>query len=163
MDKPQLNLDWPDLIKRLIDLVLPRSDDILTSPTKLGEMLSICTQLAEIEPLVREIATTSAMQKRNILGWTLVHRDGNRYVESSCVRRLLLECPADQLPMLLEAVAKMLGNIGETKWHPLCAAIALLNAVEAVQETGATVFLRRHAKPEIFSESVNKQTQESEG
>ena len=140
-------IDWPDLVHRFIDLVLPTASDILSSPAKLGERLSICAIMAAIEPKAREIATALALGDKEILGWTLVRREGSRYVESYHVRELLLECPAAQLPALLEAVAKALGNIGETKWNALCAAVGRLDTGQAVYQCGTTVFLRANPKP----------------
>ena len=139
--------DWPDVVHRFIDLVLPTASDILSSPAKLGELLSICAIMAAIEPKAREIATALALGDKEILGWTLVRREGSRYVESYHVRELLLECPAAQLPALLEAVAKALGNIGETKWNALCAAVGRLDTGQAVYQCGTTVFLRANPKP----------------
>ena len=136
-------IDWPELVHRLIDLVLPTAGDVFSSPAKLGELLSICAVLSGIEPRAREIATAMALSdKKEIPGWTLVRREGSRDVEAAHVQKLLLECPAVQLPTLLEAVAKALGNVGETKWNALRAAIGRLDSDQAVYQCGTTVFLR---------------------
>jgi hypothetical protein len=90
-------IDWPDLVHRFIDLVLPSANDIFSSPAKLGELLSICAALFAIERRARELATAMALtDKTEIPGWTLVRREGGRYVDVSHVRELLLECPAAQ-------------------------------------------------------------------
>jgi hypothetical protein len=143
---PAPAIDWTELVHRFIDLVLPRSDDILSSPSKLGELLSICAVLAAIEPKARELATAHALQEKEILGWTLVRREGNRYVEGPHVRELFLNCPANQLPALLEAIAKTLGSIGETKWRTLCQAVGRLDADDVISQCGTTVFLRSNTK-----------------
>ena len=140
-------IDWPDLVHRFIDLVLPTTYDILSSPAKLGELLSICAALAAVEPTAREIATELALADKEIPGWTLVRREGSRYVDTSHVRNLLLDCPAAELPKLLEAVAKALGNVGETKWNALAAAVGRLDTDQAVYQCGTTVFLRANPKP----------------
>jgi hypothetical protein len=149
MDKeaaPPPHLDWSDLLHRFIDLLLPTANDIFSSPSKLGELLSICAALAVIEPKARGIATALALQDKEILGWTLVRREGSRYVENSRVQELLLSCPAAQIPALLKAVGKILGNIGETKWQTLCAASGRVDTGEAIYQCGTTVFLRSNPK-----------------
>jgi hypothetical protein len=85
-----LSIDWPALIKRLLELIVPRSDDIMDSPAKLGSLLTICTEFAEIEPIVRERAATLALQKHEIPGWILVRRDGNCYVVTEHLLKLAL-------------------------------------------------------------------------
>jgi hypothetical protein len=72
--------------------------------------------------------------------------EGSRYVESSHVRKLLLECPVAQLPALLDAVAMALGNVSENRWQSLCAAIGRLETNEPVYQSGTTVFLRANRK-----------------
>ena len=118
--------------------------DILSSPAELGELLTICTQFAEIEPIVRERATTLAMQHKEIPGWTLVHRDGNRYVEAFRLIDLGLHCPLSNLQKLLTTFAGELGNVSEIKYQRLCESAGLAPEAEAVQQSGATVFLRRN-------------------
>lgn len=145
-EQPKLEIDWLELIKSLVELVLPRSDDLLSSPAKLGSLLIICANFAEIEPIVRERATTLAMQRKEIPGWTLVHHDGNRYVTKESVLELVLGCPVVKLGSLLAAVATQLGNISQAKYELLCEAAGTPPAEQAVQQTGATVFLRRDPK-----------------
>jgi hypothetical protein len=140
-----LEMDWPELMKRLIELVLPRSDDILRSPAKLGELLNVCAEFAEIEPVIRERASTLAMQKKEILGWTLVHRDGNRDVEARHILELCLHCSLANLQRLMTDLAMQLGNVSETKYRLLCESAGLQPANDAVKHSGATVFLRRIA------------------
>jgi hypothetical protein len=106
-----LEIAWPELIKRLIELILPRSDNIFSSPAKLGSLLTICREFAEIEPVVRERASTLAMQKHEIPGWTVVHRDGNRYVEKEGIIELILGCPLSRLQELLTTLVLQLGNV----------------------------------------------------
>jgi hypothetical protein len=146
-NQASLSVDWPELVKRLIDLIFPRSDDVLSSPSKLGELLTICHEFAEIEPIIRERAETLALQKKEISGWTLVHRDGNGYVESADVHELLAGCPLSQLPRLMAAIDKLLGNLSAAKWKELCHAIGRLDDDRAIKQSGATVFLRRNPNP----------------
>jgi len=143
-----LNVDWPELIKRLIELILPRSDDIMDSPAKLGELLSLWTQVAVIEPVIRERATALAMAKKEVAGWTLVHRDGNRYVEAQRVIELCLHCPVSHLQKLLTTLAMQAGNTSERRYQELCESAGAAQQPEAVQQTGATVFLRRNPQPQ---------------
>jgi hypothetical protein len=145
-DSQKLEIDWPVLVHRLIDLALPRSDDILDSPAKLGELLTVCTEFAEIEPIVRERAATLAMQKKDIVGWTLVHRDGNRYVEAQRIIELCLHCPVSNLQKLLTTMAMQAGNTSERRYQELCESTGLVLCVEAVKQTGATVHLRRDSR-----------------
>jgi hypothetical protein len=139
-----LQIDWLELIRNLLELIIPRSDDILSSPVKLGSLLTICMQFAEIEPLIRERATTLALQKHNVPGWTIVHRDGHCYVESADLLKLALGCPVARLEGFLSALVKQLGNISEAKYQALCESAGLVPQPEAIQQTGATVFLRRN-------------------
>jgi hypothetical protein len=140
-----LEMDWPELIRRLLELILPQSDDILSSPAKLGSLLTICMQLAEIEPVVRERATTLALQRKDIVGWTLVHREGNQYVEAQRIIELCLHCPLTKLQSLVTDLAMQFGNVSQTKYQLLCESAGLAPAPDAVKQTGATVFLRREA------------------
>ena len=119
--------------------------DVLDSPAKLGELLTICAQFAEIEPIIRERATTLALQKKEIPGWTLVHRDGNRYVEAFRLIDLGLHCPLSNLQKLLTTFAAELGNVSETKYQRLCESADLAPEADAVKQSGATVFLRRNS------------------
>jgi hypothetical protein len=139
--------DWTELLHRFIDLLLPSADDIFSSPSKLGELLTICAQLAAVEPHVREIATELALQQKQILGWTLVRHEGNRYVEAAHVRELLLGCRASQLPALLEAIAKALGSVSEAKWRTPCEVSGRLDAEIAISQCGTTAFLRSNPQP----------------
>jgi hypothetical protein len=145
-DSTTLQIDWPEVIGALLAVVLPRSDDILSSPAKLGSLLTICMQLADIEPIVRERATTFALQKKEIPGWTIVHRDGNRYVESADLLKLALGCPVARLEGFLSALVKYLGNVSEAKYQTLCESVGLAPQAEAIQQSGATVHLRRNAR-----------------
>jgi hypothetical protein len=137
-------LDWPELIKNLIELVIPRSDDILSSPAKLGSLLRICSDLAELEPIIRERATTLALQKQEIPGWTLVHRDGNCYVQAECLIELGLKCPLFRLQQLITELASQLGNVSQNKYRLLCETAGLTPLPDVAKQTGATVFLRRN-------------------
>jgi hypothetical protein len=143
-----LEMDWPELIKRLIEVILPRSDDILSSPTKLGSLLTICREFAEIEPIIREQATTLALQKREIGGWVLVHREGNHYVETPHVIELCLHCPVFNLQKLLTTLAMQAEHISERKYQALCESAGLQPDKEAIKQSGATVFLRRNPASE---------------
>jgi hypothetical protein len=139
-------MDWPELIRNLLELIIPRSDDILESPAKLGSLLTICVQLAEIEPVVRERAATLALQKHDIPGFTLVHKDGNRYVEAQRVIELCLHCPVSNLQKLLTTLAMQAGSTSLHRYQELCESAGLASAADAVKQTGATVHLRRNAK-----------------
>jgi hypothetical protein len=141
-----LSIDWPNLIKDLIELVIPRNDDLLSSPAKLGSLLTICVELAEIEPVVREKATILAMQKQEIPGWSLVHRDGHGYVQAERIIELGLSCPLSHLQPLVTELASLLGNISQSRYQLLCASASRVPLSEAVQQSGATVFLRRNPK-----------------
>jgi hypothetical protein len=139
-----LEIDFADLIKRLVDLITPRSDDVLTSPAKLGELLSISTELAELEPVIREKATDLAMAKKEVLGWVLVHRDGNHYVAYGDVVKLALHCPVIYLPNFVTVLATQLGNISGLKYRTLCETAGLEVNPAVIKQSGATVFLRRN-------------------
>ena len=117
---------------------------MLFDPSQLGIFLELAETIAELEHRAREAAITFALAGQEIPGWSLVRREVNRFVESTHVRELLLECPAKQLPVLLEAVAKIVGNISESRWQTLCSTIGRLDADEAVFQCGTTAFLRRH-------------------
>jgi hypothetical protein len=145
-DNATVSIDWPELIKSLLEVVLPHSDDILCSPAKLGSLLTICTELAEIEPVVREKATTLALQKHEVTGWTAVHREGNRYVAAEHLLAVALGCPVARLEGFLSVLVKYLGNISEAKYQTLCESAGLAPQPESVKQNGATVFLRRDAK-----------------
>jgi hypothetical protein len=146
-DKATLDTDWPQIIKQLIELIVPRSDDILSSPAKLGSLLTICAQLAEFEPIVRERAATLALQKQQeIPGWVLVRRDGNSYIEAQHILELCLHCPVSNLQKFLTTLVMQAGNISERRYQELCESADLSPAADAVKQSGATVFLRRNAK-----------------
>ena len=140
--QPTLDIDWPKLIHQLIDLAL-RRDDIMDSSAKLGELLTICTAFAEMEPVVRERATTLALQRQEIPGFSLVHRDGHQYVTSEHLLKLALGCPLARLEGLLGVLVKQLGHISEPKYQALCESAGLPPDKEAIKQSGATVFLRR--------------------
>ena len=118
-------------------------EGILADPIRLGVFFELAQTIIELEPRAREAAIKLALAGQEIPGWSLVRREGNRFVDSTHVRELLLECPAKQLPVLLEGVAKIVGNISETRWQTLCNTIGRLDAEEAVSHCGATAFLRR--------------------
>lgn len=143
-----LDIDWRDLIGRQLDLLVSRSDDILSSPTKLGELLSICTIFAELEPIVRERATALATQKKEIPGWTLVHRDGNSYVEAVLISELGRTCPLENLQSFVNALVTTLGHVSQAKYERLCADARLEPQPGAIKQSGATVFLRRYPRGE---------------
>jgi hypothetical protein len=144
-DSATLQIDWLQVIGDLLAVVLLRSDDILSSPAKLGSLLSICMQLAQIEPVVRERATTLALQKHDIPGWTIVHRDGSHYVEAHRVIELCLHCPVSNLQKLLTTLAMQTGHTSQRKYTELCESAGLAPAPDAVKQSGATVFLRRNS------------------
>lgn len=142
------DIDWRDLIGRQLDLLVSRSDDILQSPAKLGELLSICTIFAQLEPIVRERATALATQKKEIPGWTLVHRDGNSYVEATHISELGRTCPLENLQSFVNALATTLGHVSQAKYERLCSAARLEPQPGAIKQSGATVFLRRNSHGE---------------
>jgi hypothetical protein len=143
-----LSIDWPKLIKQMLEIIIPSSDDIMDCPSKLGSLLTICAELVEIEPVVRERAATLALQKREIPGWILVHRDGYGYVDTQRIIDLCRQCPVACLEKLLTTLAMQLGNISAHKYQELCESAGLEGSPEAVRHSGATVFLRRHSKSE---------------
>jgi hypothetical protein len=138
-----LEADWPQMIGHLLAVVLPRSDDILSSPAKLGSLLTICTKFAEIEPIVRERATTLALQKHDVPGWSLVRRDGNSYVEAHRVIELCLHCPVSNLPKLLTTLAMQAGHTSQRRYQELCESAGVAPEPDAIKQSSTTVFLRR--------------------
>jgi hypothetical protein len=138
-----IQIDWLLLIKSLLEVMLPRSDDILSTPAKLGALLTICAELAEIEPLLQERAATLALQKHEIPGWTLVHRDGSRYVEAQRIIELCLHCPVSNLEKLLTTLATGQGNTSERRYQELCESADVAPMPDATKQSAATVFLRR--------------------
>jgi hypothetical protein len=137
--------DFCQLIHRFIDLVLPSSNDLWKSADKLGAFLTICTELGELEKIARHEAECLLLNRETVRGWTIVHKDGNRYVPTDYLRKLVFKCPASQLAPLLEALVKALGSTSEAKYRALCSAAGLEPDQEAIQQIGATVFLRQHA------------------
>ena len=95
---------------------------MLSDPSQLGIFLELSETIIELEPRTREAAITLALRGKEIPGWSLVRREGNRFVESGHVHELLLQCSTSRLPALLEIVAKTLGNVSENRWQMLCAA-----------------------------------------
>ena len=89
-------------------------EGILADPIRLGIFLELAQTIIELEPRAREAAITLALRGKEIPGWSLVRREGNRFVESAHVHELLLQCSTSRLPALLEIVAKTLGNVSET-------------------------------------------------
>jgi hypothetical protein len=146
MNASTLSIDWLQLISELLAVVLPESDDILSSPVKLGSLLRICTEFAEIEPIVREQAITLALQKHDIPGFALVHRDGSRFVEAEHLLKLALGCPVTRLEAFLSALVKQLGSVSAAKYQTLCEATGLTPDTDVIRQAGATVFLRRNSK-----------------
>jgi hypothetical protein len=116
---------------------------ILSDSTQLGIFLELAETIAELEPQAREAAIKLALAGQEIPGWSLVRREGNRFVDSVYVEELLLECSAKQLPALLKVVAKIVGNVSEARWESLCNTVGRLDADEAVSHCGATAFLRK--------------------
>jgi hypothetical protein len=149
-------IDFADLIKRLVDLVTPRSDDIFTSAAKLGELLSICVELAELEPVIRQKATALALAKKDVAGWTVVHRDGNSYVAYEDIVKLALRCPVIYLQNFVTVLATQLGNSSELKYRTLCETARIEPDQEVIKQTGATVFLRRNLHSEIHDQPNSK-------
>ncbi len=137
--------DFFRLIHRLIDLACPSPNDLWSSPEKLGTFSTICTELHELETVARDKAQFLLLNRATIPGWTIVHKDGNHYVPQSYLQRIVFDCPVRQLTPLLEALPKQLGNTSEAKYRALCSAAGLEPDPEAIQQTGATVFLRQHA------------------
>ena len=72
-------------------------EGILADPIRLGIFL----ELAETIIRARASGTRSRHQARpggkEIPGWSLVRREGNRFVESGHVQELLLECPTKSI------------------------------------------------------------------
>ena len=118
-------------------------ESILADPARLGIFLQFAETIAELEPRAREAAIKLAFAAQEIPGWRVVRKEGNRFVETVHVRELLQGCPAEHLQALLEVIAKMLGNISETRWQTLCNAIERLDADKAISQCGTTAFLRK--------------------
>jgi hypothetical protein len=118
-------------------------ESVLADPAQLGIFLDLALTVSELEPRARDAAERLALAGQEIPGWSLVRREGSRFVESAYVRELLLECPASHLPALLEAIGKTLGNLSEGRWHTLCEAAGRLDADKAVSQSGTTILLRK--------------------
>jgi hypothetical protein len=118
---------------------------MLSDPSQLGIFLELAQTIIELEPRAREAAVTLALQGQEIPGRVLVRHEGNRFVESAHVRKLLLECPVERLSTLLETLAKVLGNISESRWKTLCDVVGRLDGEGVISQAGATAFLRRVA------------------
>jgi hypothetical protein len=116
---------------------------MLSDPEQLGAFLELAETIAELEHRAREAAITLALAGKGIPGWSLVRREGNRFVDSVHVEELLLECPAKQLPALLKVVAKIVGNVSEARWKSLCNTVGRLDGDKAVFQCGTTAFLRK--------------------
>jgi hypothetical protein len=82
----------------------------LSDPIQLGALLDQGAILKDLEPRLQETAITMGLQGVEIPGWIVVRKEGNKYVEASYVRDLLLESPAQRLQGLLEAVSKAPGQ-----------------------------------------------------
>ena len=54
---------------------------ILSDPTQLGIFLELAETIAELEPRAREVAIKLALAGQEIPGWSLVRREGNRFVD----------------------------------------------------------------------------------
>jgi hypothetical protein len=118
---------------------------MLSDPEQLGAFLELAETIKELEPRAREAAITLGIQGTEIPGWSVVRREGNRFVDGMHVRELLQECSVKHLPALSEAVARILGNVSENRWQKLCEAAGRLDADQAVSQAGATAFLRRRS------------------
>jgi hypothetical protein len=114
---------------------------IIADPARLGAFLELAEMIAELEPRAREAAITFGLERKEIPGWQVVRKEGNRFVEAAHVRELLQECPAKHLPAVLEVIAKALGNVGEKRWLSLCEVVGRLDGERVVSHAGATAFL----------------------
>jgi hypothetical protein len=115
----------------------------LSDPIQVGALLDLGAILKDLEPRLQETAITMGLQGVEIPGWSVVRKGGSRYIEASYVRDLLLECHAQRLQGLLEAVSKALGNVSESRWQSLCEAAGKEGEGAAVSQAGAKAFLRR--------------------
>ena len=134
---------WSALLHDVIDLVTPSAADIFTSPAKIGSLLRIC---AELEALKKEAETAGialAFKRTDIPGWTLVRRDGSRYIEAETIVSLLGSVPVREFVRVLPEVLSWWGNVSERRYLSLCGIIASKPDRKAIQQSGATVFLRR--------------------
>jgi hypothetical protein len=138
-----LCIDWPQLIRDLLAVILPRSDDVLSSPVKLGALLTICAELAEIEPVVRERATTLAIRNQEIPGWIPVRQEGNCYVEKERLQEVCRKCPVSNLEQLFARIAAQQGNVSERKYLELCESAGVEPDRGALKQAKGTVSLRR--------------------
>jgi hypothetical protein len=128
---------------------------ILTDPARLGAFLTLVETIAELEPRAREAAISLAMAGKEIPGWSLVRKEGNKFVESHLVLRLLEECPTSRLSAVLEAVTKVIGNVGEKKWQQLCEAAGRQDGERDFNQAGAKAFLRR--RPSEGNQTSNQE------
>jgi len=121
-------------------------DGLLKSPAQLGAFLAISKIVKELEPEARTAAINQVLQGTEIPGFSLVRHESQGYVEADTVQELFNHCALNQLPALLAAIVKVLGNIGADRYRSLCAAIQVTPDETAIKQAGANPFLRQNSK-----------------
>lgn len=141
MDKPD-PLFWSQLLHDVVDLVTPTANDIFTSPAKLGSLLRIVRALEPIGQQAEHAAIDLAFHKHEIPGFSLVRRDGSKYVEPNTIITLLESLTMREFFEVLPAVLSWCGSVSERRYLTLCELTHRTASSAAICRSGATVFLR---------------------
>jgi hypothetical protein len=129
---------------------------VLRSPRLLGVFLALAKLIKELEPQARIAAINLALSGVEIPGFMLVRHEPPGYVETQTLAELFSSCPLNRTPTLLDAIAKLLGQISGTKYRPLCAVAGVKPVPGAIKRMGATPFLReRTPKPNHITRRSN--------
>jgi hypothetical protein len=146
MTAPPATEFWYQLLHDLIDLVNPTASDIFASPGKLGSLISICRDLESLSKLAEQNAIELCFQKKEIPGYTLVRREGSRFVETGVVTRLLDSLSIREFLQALPLILQAADNISERRYRSLCAAVHREPDLNAIQSNGNSVYLRSNPK-----------------
>jgi hypothetical protein len=142
MDKPDPQF-WSKLLHDLIDLVSPSAADIFSSPAKLSSLLAITADLEPLGKIAEREAIALAFKRTEIPGWTLVRREGSRYVEAAVVSELLESLSVREFVRVLPTILEWSGNISQRRYQSLCELVSRQPESKAIHQNVATVFLRR--------------------
>lgn len=142
MDKPDA-VFWSELLHKLVELVTPSAADILTSPAKIGLLLSICDDLEGLQKDVASAGIALAFKRQQIPGWTLVRREGSKYVEAGTIVSLLESLPVRDFVRVLPEVLNWSGSVSERRYLSLCELLGHEPELTVIRSSGATVFLRQ--------------------
>lgn len=142
MDKPDAEF-WATLIHDLIDLVTPSATDIFTSPAKIGGLLRISADLEALQKEGERAGIALAFKRQQVPGWTLVRRDGSRYVQPEAIVELLESLSVREFMQVLPAILSWAGSVSERRYLSLCEIVGREPDPKVIQQNGATVFLRR--------------------